>query len=788
MQYGHFGKGGKEYIIKDPNTPRPWHNYLFNDKYHALVSQSGGGFSYFMDPKYHRVLRYDGIYTDRPGRYVFMHDLDSHKYWSLNWQPFRKKGSFKCVHGLGYTRLESKNNGIYGEITYFVPRKEPCELWLVKLRNDSNRKRRLRVFPYADFIGGDIMAETNMRMIAILYNRAEYVKKSNTLFLGKVPFPGRTDLSSVCFMSTSAKPGAVNVVKDDFLGRYNDVQSPEAVIRGKADHFPSARGREMVGAFQLDITLPPGAEKTVAVVLGCTDNKTACSRIVRKYNKVKSAKAELAAVLSYWDDQAKRIEVETPDERFNTMVNYWGKYQLFAITYWRGTSHYHGSEGGQGYRDTAQDVEALLTTNLEVARSKLEKLLFYQYNSGHAVSGWSDIEGPWYNAGEGGTGGKADVAIWVPFSVVSYVKETGDVKFLKKKIKYHNGGDDTVFNHIIKAVRFVYNRSGAHGLPLIDRADWNDAYDSVGTGGKGESVWLAMAVVRAAKAVKELADHIKDKKISKEMDDIARKLTVIINRVAWDGKWYVAAFNDKGLRIGSHKNKEGKYPLNSQTWAILSGVVPEKRLSSILKVIDRDLNTPWGPMLCDAYTEYDPGIGRVTSFDPGTKENAAVFSHACAFKVVADCMLKRGEQAYQTFSRLLPCSEWKDKNIETFKVEPYVYSEFVVGPANKHSAGEGSFTWNTGTTPWMWIAAIEYILGAHRDFDGIRIDPCLPKSWKKVRIKRTFRGDVYDIRISNPKGLVSGIKEVKVDGKIIDGTLIKPFKDGKTHRVDVLMG
>jgi len=787
MKYGAFSKDGKEFIIRNPNPPRAWVNYLFNNKYHAIVSQTGGGFSYYLDPKYNRVLRYDYVNSDRPGRYVYVHDVDTRSYWSLTYQPIQKTSGYTCTHGIGYTTIASKTAGIESEVKYFVPLNDPVEIWQVTLKNPGRKTRRLRVFPYAEFVGGDVSMEQTLRMITTLYNTARYNSSAKTLLFSKKMYSGRIAMSQ-SFMTATQSPKKICCVKDIFLGRYNDCQKPQSVIHGECPNVTASDGDEMAGAFQFDITLPAGATKTFAVVVGCTDNAAQALKIAKKFQSMSTIKKEYSAMLKYWDTQINRIMVDTPDKKFNTMVNYWGKYQLFAITQWRGTSHYHGGDGGQGYRDTAQDVEGLLSTNLPIAKEKLEKLLYFQYNTGHAVSGWSDIEGPWENTGAGGVGGKSDVAVWLPFAVVSYVKETGDKAFLKKKIPYHNGGSDTVYNHIIKAVTYIYKKSGKRGLPLIGHADWNDAYDSIGAKGKGESVWLAMAVVRAAKTIRELSDYLKDSKTARAMKRIIDDLTGRINKTAWDGKWYLAAFSDNGTKVGSAKNKEGKHPLNSQTWAILSGTVTDKRLPDCLNVIDKKLATAWGPMLCDAYTKYNPNIGRVSSFAPGTKENGSVFSHAVAFKVVADCLIKRGNKAYESFSKLLPCSDWKWDNIEKFKVEPYVYSEFVVGPSSKLHAGEGSFTWNTGTTPWMWIAATEFMLGARREFDGLRIDPCIPDHWKKARIKRTFRNDIYDISIRNPKGKQSGVVEIKVDGKRISGTLIKPFGDKKTHIVEVLMG
>lgn len=787
MQYGHFSDDRKEYIVTDPNTPRPWFNYLFNDVYHSLISQTGGGYSYLKDPKYHRLLRYDHLSTDRPGRYIFAKDRSNNQMWSLNWQPVRKQlNSWQCRHGLGYTIISSEYNGIKADITYIVTQKDPVELWHVKVTNTSQDKKDLSLFPFVEFVCGDIALEMHYRNILCLYNEADYDKKLNAIVAFKHSFKEHLKYG-FGFFATSAKIYGYDCRKEAFIGRYSDVDDPEGLKSGGCKNS-YCRGEDMVGVYQIDLSLAPQGESEFVMALGCVEERKEIGPLLDKYNSVRAAQKELNSVKDYWQKQIDRIYVKTPDDNFNTMVNIWGKYQLFAITHWRGTSHYHGVEGGLGFRDTAQDAEGLFAVDEGLARKKLEKILYYQYNSGHAVSGFSDIEGTWENQGQAGIVKKADVAVWVPYTVISYIKETGDVKFLDKVIEFHDGGKATVYEHILRAIRYIYSKRGNHGLPLIGQADWNDAYDAVGSKGKGESVWLGMALCRAAKQVQELADFIGDKKVQLEMKKIYDELYEIINKIGWDGSWYLAAFNDEGRKIGSNANEEGKVPLNSQTWAILAGIATSARLPKILDKIDNYLDTDYGPALfLPSYTSYNPGIGRVTAFAEGTKENAAVFSHACAFKIVSDCAIKRGEKAYNTFKKLMPMSKAKEDH-DRYKVEPYVWAEYVIGPGSKYRFGEGAFTWNTGTAPWMFTAATEWMLGARREFNGLLIDPCLPKEWKECFIRRPFRGAVYEITIKNPDGVEAGISRITLDGKEISTNLIAPHSDGNVHKIEVVMG
>jgi len=788
MKYGKFSKDGREYIIEDPETPRPWFNYLFNDVYHALVSQTGGGYSYYRDPKSNRILRYDHIQTDRPGRYLFIRDEDSNKVWSCNWQPLKKKLDFwQCTHGFGYTKIQSKYNKVSSEITYLVSLYDPVEMWIVKIKNEDKKKKNLKLFPYVEFVAGDIELEACYRNIIMLYNQADFDKKSKAIIAFKHPFR-REQKRTYSFFSTGLPIKRYDTRKDQFLGIYNDIQHPKAIMEDGKCANSFVRGEDMIGVFESDLTLKPGEEKQFVVVMGSTDDKDKIPGYLKKYNNVKGAKEELGKIVKHWDKIVEQIKVCTPDPEFNLMVNMWGKYQLCAITHWRGTSQYHGVEGGLGYRDTAQDSEGLLSLELDVARRKMERILQYQYKSGHAVSGFSETEGAWDLVYQTGVIGKADVVVWLPYTVVSYIKETGDVAYLEKEFRFCDGDKATVYGHILRAVRYLYSKRGEHKLPYILKADWNDAYDHVGIKGRGESVWLAMALCRACKQVGELAGFIGDKVVEKEMEKKYDELKEIINKEGWDGNWYIAAYNDEGVKIGSNENKEGKVPLNSQTWAILSDIVPPDRLKKVLDKIDNYLDTPYGPALfLPSYTSFNPGIGRVTAFAEGTKENAAVFSHACAFKIVSDCYIKRGDKAYETYRKLLPMNSAKEDHSK-YKVEPYVWAEYIIGPGSTYRFGEGAFTWNTGTSSWMFIAATEWILGVRRDFGGLFIDPCLPHKWKECWIRRPFRGAIYEVTIKNPKGVQSGVKKITVDGREQKSNVIRPHGDGKVHNVEVVMG
>ena len=812
MSYGHFSEDEKEYIITRPDTPRPWVNYLFNDTYHAIVSQSGGGFSYCRDPKFNRIHRYERMITDRPGRYLFLHDTQSKDVWSANWQPMMKEyQKFETRHGLGYTIITSQYYDIQTSLTFLVPLKGDCELCIVEITNNSQKERQLKAFPYVDLIAGDAQFETDYPNILTLYARADFHPDLNGIIAYKQPHPVR-QVESYTYFVTSEKITGYDCAKEDFVGRYGSLEHPATIIKGSCDKT-AACGEDVIGVFEHDIKLQPGESTKFVLLTGLIDDdglppipalqdgsedflpelptaagKEQIQQMIDTFLSEEKAEAELEKVKAYWTKTTTELTVQTPDKDFDRLTNLWGRYQLFGITYFRGTSAYHAVEGGLGYRDTAQDAEGIFALDVELGKRKLENLLRYQYSNGHAVSGFSEKEGSWELQGQAVVTGKSDVAVWLVYTVMAYLEETGDFDFLDKKYPYLDHGEATVYQHCLQSLKHLTTHIGKHGMPLIGKADWNDAYDRLGHKGRGETIWLAQATVRALRKMVELADFRGDKDLSAKLTADAEKMKANILKHGWDGNWFIAAINDDGYRVGSAENAQGKLPLNSQTWAILSEVVDQEKGNELADLIDRDLDTGYGPVLFSpVYTDYHPGIGRVTGFAPGTKENAAVFSHASAFKVVSDCFLKRGNAAYKTFSEIMPSNPHKS-DPERYKVEPYILAEYVVGPGHPTRFGEGAFTWNTGTAPWMFMAATEWICGVRRTLKGLLIDPCVPEEWDEFKIVRPFRGASYNVSVKNPKHVQSGVASIKVDGKPIKGNVIEPHGDGKEHMVEVVMG
>jgi cellobiose phosphorylase len=805
-KYGHFSEDGTEFIITNPIIPRPWINYLTNEDYCAIISQNAGGYSFYKDCRSDRILRWapDNWHVDRPGRYIYVRDKDTKKCWSASYQPMRVKPQFyQSRHGLGYTVTSTIYYGINIEITFFVPVHDACEIWSVKVTNKTKKTRNLELYPYVEWLLGDYHQELRYRNIMNLYNRVWFDKGSKAIFAKKTAFWGDMHIKPyryIDFFASSLPVAGYATQKDAFLGRYNTEEMPEAIIKGNFKNFEFTSGEDSIACLKHNISLKAGQSKQFSVILGQTDKDDHLSGILSKYKNMANVNKELDAVKSMWKSRiTENIEIDTPDEDFNRIMNIWVKYQVYICNFWsRSPSYYHEGSGGRGYRDSCQDAESIMAIDTEHAKKKIRRIAALIRKDGTCAPGFSDTTGPASHRPN------KDHPAWLTMTVAAYIKETGDADILQEYAPYlkdnwingweidtqHKGGastdgEGTIFEHLERNLNFTFNDVGPKGLPLIGHADWNDAIDAAGIKLKGESVWLAMALVRSLKTLAELATLTGNEEKADQLLHKASTMTDRINDIAWDGNWYVRGFTDDKFTYGSSKNKEAKIFINSQSWAILSGVAGKERQKKILKSVDKYLDGPHGiALFYPAFSKWDNRLGRISMFSEGTKENAAVFCHAVTFQAVAECIAGRGTRAYQAMKKIMPCCQ---NDYDLYKTEPYAYAEYLVGPQHPYLYGEGAFTWITGNAGWNFLAATEWLLGARREYAGLRIDPCIPKTWKRARIKRPFRGAVYDILIKNPNAKEKGVKKVIVDGQEIEGNLIYPHSDGKTHKVEVLL-
>lgn len=789
MEYGSFSSDGREYIINRWDPPRPWINFLTNGRYCALVSHTGGGYSYIFSSGYERILRAlpsEAISSDRPGRYVYVRDRRSGEYWSINWQPVRKNlDSWQCRHGLGYTSISSTYNGISGKITFFVPLDDDIEIWDVTLRNVGDEAKDLDVFTYCEWCLGNYAFDLIENAFANLFNIVKYdggfiFATKNLWNVGHRPAKPHSTWDRFAFAKPTFEVVGYDCVKDEFIGRYRSLSDPIALETGTCSCTDS-HGSDSIAVFQSRLRLLPGQEYRFNLLIGTVEEKKSAEQIASRYDAHDKVDRAFDRLNAYWNQYLDVVKVETPDPEFDLSVNVWNKYQAWATSHWaRMASYYVGGGSIIGLRDRSQDILGVLPMLGIDAKDKIVELLRHQFSDGSCLHNWDPI------TDTGPKTGHSDDPLWLVQLISEYVKETGELEFLDEEVDYYDSGSGTVYDHMLKALRYTLSRSSERGLPLIGAGDWNDGLDQVGEEGKGESVMVAQFLCWMLDETEKLAKARGDRDIASWCKERYEDLAGKINDLCWDGEWYVMCTTDSGRVLGSRNEKECKIYLNTQAWAVLSKVAPPERALKCMESVRKHLDTPYGPALfLPAFGDPDSEIGIITMFAPGTKENGTIFNHPVAWTIIAEVMIGRAERAYELFKETSFIE--RGKNPEIYQAEPYVYAEYVHGP-DSPQFGRGEFTWTTGTASWMWRACLDWILGIRPELEGLRIDPCIPSHWREFRVQRRFRGSTFRIYVQNPKGASKGIESIKLDGKELPTPVLPSLHDNGLHEVMVTMG
>ncbi len=789
MKYGYFDAQNREYVITRPDTPTPWINYLGSDEYCALISNTAGGYSFHKDPKEQRILRfrYNNIPPDRPGRYIYIRDNKTEDYWSATWQPVLKnqkskiknqKFGYECRHGMGYTLIKSEYAGIAADTLYFVPLGENLEVWRLNIKNLSGSTRDISLFTYAEFC----MWQAVMDMTDFQYtlNIARTRREGSVIYhlTGCTPKIGDNRFA---YLASSEDACGWDGDREAFIGPYRSESDPIAVERGQSFNS-DAKGGNPIGSLWNRIRLKKGESRTIIFILGVGYDMKETERFIKKYRHADSVAEEFGKLKSYWSAYFTNFAVSTPDKEVDLMANTWHQYQCRTTFNWsRSASYYESGIGrGMGFRDSNQDTLGVVHAIPDRVKTRIMELMANQFENGSSYHQFFPL------TKKGEKGGYSDDPLWLIVSCSGYIKETGDVGFLDEIVPFADSGSGTIYEHLKKAVDYVYSRVGPRELPLMGFADWNDCLNLGGKNDKAETVWVGQFLVYAARELVRLAELKRDREGVIRYKEIADSMRRIINDAAWDGDWYIRAFDDFGSPVGSSKNKEGKIDLITQAWAVMAGVSDEKRSFRCMDMVKKYLDSEHGVMLCaPPYTEYDPKIGAVGTFAPGLKENGGVFCHANPWAMIAETILGRGETAFDYYKKIAPVTRNKVPDIH--KTEPYVYAQYIAGSAHPEF-GRARNSWLTGSAAWNFVAISNYILGVRADYHGLVVDPCIPSSWKGFRVTRKFRGAVYEIEVSNPGRVNKGVKHIEVDGKKIGGHLIPVFNDNKTHRVKVLMG
>lgn len=784
---GFFAEDGREYVIKTPLTPRPWGNVISNGDYGLMVSQTGSGYSWRGNAGQNRITRsFQDLVKDNWGKYFYIRDLQSGQYWSAAYKPvMRPYEHYQVVHGIGYSRFIHQVASIECTMTVFVAPEDPVEIFQVTLTNRSDQPRELDITSYAEWLLG--FAPDEHREFHKLFietsadeeQRAVFARKCLWGFADDKGRHNNVDWPYTAFMAASEPLKGFDCDKESFLGLYRNDDHPRAMMEpalaGRAGRFTDA-----IAALQVAVSLLPGQSKTVAFTLGAAeDGSERAADLIQRYTSVQASEHTLQAVHAFWSRFVDREWVETPDDALNIMTNYWLKYQAISCRLW-GKSALYQVSAGYGFRDQLQDSQIFLVGEPDYARRQILLHAAHQFIEGDVLHWWFSIRdgGPRTNC--------SDDLLWLPFILDAYLKETADFALLDEQAPYLNAGPESVYQHCKRAIERSFSRFSPRGVPLMGDHDWNDGLSAVGTLLRGESFWVAEFLYMILGNFIPLAERCGDEIFARKCADVCASLWDALNRYGWDGAWYLQATTDDGLPLGSHQNQEGRIFLMPNIWAVISGAAEAGRGRTAMDAVTAYLLKDYGTLLnYPAFTQPRPDIGYVTRYAPGLRENGGVYTHAATWSVWAYTLNGQPELAYEAYRRICPPNRSAD--IEQYKAEPYVTPGNIDGPLSEYY-GRGGWTWYTGSAQWLHRMATHWILGIRPQEDGLLVDPSIPPHWPGFKVKRHFRGAVYEIEVENPRGVSSGIGAISVDGQPHASAVLPDFRDGATHRVHVVLG
>ena len=798
MHYGFFDDQNREYVIERPDTPVSWTNYLGVKDLCTVISNNAGGYSFYRQAQHHRITRFrpNAVPLDRPGHYVYLRDDETGEYWSLSWQPVGlnlTKATYQCRHGLSYSKFSSKYQGITGEQLLFIPVDDEVELWDVKIKNNTDRPRRLSVFSYLEFSFHHVDIDNQNFQMSLYASGSSYQD-------GIIEYDFFYEPWTYHYFTANFEPDSYDGLRDRFLGPYRTESNPIAVEKGHCSNS-SELGGNHCAALHKALTLAPGEEKRLIFMLGVGDRANG-GKMRAKYSDFANVDHAFAELKAYWHDKLENLQCRTPHGGFNTMINTWNPYQAETCVVWSRFASFIevGGRSGLGYRDTAQDIMSVPHTNPAKVRQRIVELLRAQVSSGYGLHLFEPEHfdpnrppAPKFQSPtvvpEPETGSLvhgledtcSDDHLWLVPSVCQYVKETGDHAFFAERIPFADEGEATVYEHLKKALDFSAEQVGPNGICKGLRADWNDCLNL----GGGESAMVTFLHYWALQAFIEAAAFLERHDDVENYSALAEKVRRIAETNLWDGQWYIRGITAKGAKIGSQANAEGKVHLESNALAVLSGAASEERGRACMDAVDRYLSSEWGlHLVWPAYTTPDDDLGFVTRVYPGIKENAAIFSHPNPWAIIAECRLGRGNRAMKFYDALLPYNQ--NNQIEIREAEPYSYCQFIMG--RDHTAfGRARHPWLTGSAGWMYTAATQWILGIRLTFSGLIIDPCIPEDWAEFQVTRAWRGATYHITVENPHRVQKGVKTVTLNGVPLQGA-IPPQAPGSTCKVVAIMG
>ena len=818
--FGHFDDRNREYVITDPKTPWPWINYLGNEDFFSLISNTAGGYSFYKDAKFRRITRYryNGVPMDNGGRYFYINDGGT--VWSPGWKPCKTPLDFyECRHGMSYTRITGAKDGIEASVLFFVPLHTWAEVQKLTLRNTGSAVKKFKLYSFAEWCLWN--AATDMENFQRNFSTGE-VEVDGSVIYHKTEYKERRN--HYAFYSVNAPVDGFDTDRETFIGLYNEFRDPQQVLAGTCGNS-IAHGWSPVASHYLEVELQPGESKDYVFLLGYVENEqeekfvaqpepgllhSGSSPIINKakakalmaaFDTTEKVDAAFAELKIYWDNLLDIYSVKSPEEKLDRMVNIWNQYQcMVTFNMSRSASFFESGIGrGMGFRDSNQDLVGFVHQIPERARERIIDIASTQFPDGGCYHQYQPLTKRGNNDIGGGFN---DDPMWLIFGTVAYIKETGDFSILDEPVPFDNepGSEVSLMEHLRVSFNHVVDNLGPHMLPLIGRADWNDCLnlncfswdpnesfqttENKTEGSKAESLMIAGLFVVCGRDYVELCAKVGLSEEAERAQKLVDDMVEAVKKHGWDGEWYLRAYDYFGRKVGSHENEEGQIFIESQGWCSMAGIgleegMVQKALDSVKERLDCEhgivLNNP-------AFTKYVVEYGEISSYPAGYKENAGIFCHNNPWVIIGETVLGRGDYAWDYYRKI--CPSYTEFRSDLHKVEPYVYSQMVAGK-DAARPGEAKNSWLTGTAAWNWYAITQYILGIKPSYDGLQIDPCICSQWKEYTVRRRFRDAVYEITVKNPDGVCKGVREMLLDGQPVEGNVV-PCTPG-SHTVTVVL-
>jgi cellobiose phosphorylase len=812
MNYGYFDDEQREYVITNPRTPTKWINYIGTLAFGGFVDHTGGALICKGDPALNRITKY---ITQFPASafngetlYVRITPPQSpprsggDNRGGCVFSPFfvptlDQYDRYECHVGLGYTRIVSEFYGIRSEVTIFIPIGEQREIRDIRITNISANPIEIDAIPAIEYTHPDALKQlTNADWVPQTMT-SKMKADGNCTILIQYPFMYRD--FKVNYFTSDLPASSFETDRQKFLGDhgYGTWAAPGSLQAFELSNTEALRGDNIAALLHHLGTLHPGETKRLITQLGQVDKIENALEGIAQYRRGKEVDRALSEIKAFWDAYLAKIQVHSPDPDFDRMINIHNARQCYITKQWsRYLSLYQLGYGarGIGYRDSSQDVMAVLASVPEEGKALLKQLLSVQRCNGSAYHQFNPLT---MIASEGDSLERedrphyySDDHLWSVLVVSAYLKETGELTLLDEVVPYYEKDKQeqplesgTVLDHLKRAIEFTHGDVGQHGLPQLGFADWNDTIN-LATG--AESLFSANLYGRALQEMIALSEHLGDKAAVQKYAAYYDEMKARVNEHAWDGEWYVGYFDYDGTPLGSKQNKYGQIQLNGQTWAVISGLATPDRAQQALESAHRLLNTRHGLKVSwPGFNGFDPAYGGVTTYPPGAKENGGIFLHTNPWAIMANALVGNGDRAYEYYRQINPAS--KNDRIDEFEVEPYVYPQNILGDEHPQF-GLGRNSWLSGTSSWMYQAGTQYILGLRPTYTGLLIDPCLPHEWPGFTATRQARGATYRIDVQNPDRVCTGVKQIEVDGQALAGKVVPYFSDGQTHRVRVVLG